>query len=275
MKTVLITGANGMLGQDAQVLLKKSGFNIIPTDVEELDITDKATVESFFENNQFDYVFHGAAYTNVDGAESNKELAFKINATGTENLAEFCKKYNRVLIYISTDYVFDGEKGSTYKPDDQTNPVNIYGLSKLKGEEAVQNTCDAYYIARTSWLYGHHGNNFVETMIKLGNERDLLTVVDDQIGCPTWTHALINGILTLIKEEKPFGIYHVCGTGKTSWYRFTKKIFEFMDIKTAVEPVTTDKFPRPAQRPKFSAMENDKICPPWEESLQQYLKMRK
>ena len=151
------------------------------------------------------------------------------------------------------------------------NPINNYGLTKYEGEEAVRSFCEKYYIARTSWLYGHHGKNFVETMISL-KDKDVLKVVDDQIGCPTWTVELANGILKLL--NKPYGTYHVCGSGHTSWYGFAKEIFRLMDLKVNIQPCATDEFPRPAKRPAYSVMDNDKICRQWEAALKDYLDLR-
>jgi dTDP-4-dehydrorhamnose reductase len=235
---VLVTGAKGMLGQDLCPILEDCDFDVIETDIDSMDITDLESVKKVISKNKPDIVIHCAAYTNVDKAEEDKETAYKINAEGTKNIAEVCKEKNITLIYISTDYVFDGTKKGKYLPDDKPCPINVYGDSKLKGEEAVKK-CEKYYITRTSWLYGHHGKNFVETMISLKDKPEL-KVVDDQIGCPTWTVELANGIVKLITEEMPFGIYHVCGSGHTSWYGFAKKIFELCDLKVNLKPCTTD-----------------------------------
>ena len=194
-----------------------------------------------------------------------------INVTGTENIAETCGKSGITLVYISTDYVFDGTKNSPYRPDDRTNPVNNYGMTKYEGEEAVRSLCEKYYIARTSWLYGHHGRNFVETMLSLSDKPEI-KVVDDQIGCPTWTVELANGIVKLL--SKPYGTYHVCGSGATSWYGFAREVFVQSGLKVNLLPCTTDEFPRPAKRPQYSVMENDGICRNWQAALRDYLKLR-
>ena len=269
---VLVTGANGMLGQDLCPILEDEGYEVIETDINNLDITDSDTVNKVISDNKPDIVIHCAAYTNVDGAEADLETATKINCTGTENLARVCGKNNITLVYISTDYVFDGTSIEPYKPNDKTNPINNYGLTKLNGEKAVQKYCEKYYIARTSWLYGIHGKNFVETMISLANKSEL-KVVDDQVGCPTWTVELCRGIIKLL-TEKPFGIYHVCGGGKTSWYEFAKTIFEKSNLDVNLKPCSTDEFPRPAKRPKYSAMDNDGICRNWKLALKDYLSLR-
>ena len=269
---ILVTGAKGMLGQDLCPILEDEGYEVIETDIDNLDITNSENTENVLSSHKPNYVIHCAAYTNVDKAEEDEVNAFKINAQGTKNIANACKKLGITLIYISTDYVFDGEKKGKYLPSDKTNPQNVYGKSKLAGEEYVK-TCDKYYIARTSWLYGHHGKNFVETMLSLKN-KDELKVVDDQIGCPTWTVELAKGIVELIEEEPPYGIYHICGSGKTSWFGFAKKIFELMNIEVNLKPCTTAEFPRKAKRPQNSIMENEGICRNWETALKEYLELR-
>ena len=269
---ILVTGANGMLGQDLCPILQDEGFEVIETDIDTLDITNIKNVEDVLNSKKPDYVIHCAAYTNVDKAEEDIETAHKINVTGSENLSKICKKYDITLVYISTDYVFDGTKKEKYLPADKTNPQSVYGKTKLEGEKAVQQ-CEKYYITRTSWLYGHHGKNFVETMISL-KDKDEIKVVDDQVGCPTWTVELANGIVKLIEEKAPYGIYHVCGSGKTSWYGFAKKIFELCGYKVNLQPCTTSEFPRPAKRPAYSVMENNKICRNWETALKEYLELR-
>ena len=271
---VLVTGAGGMLGQDLCPLLEDEGSDVIETRSKTMDITDKEKVLEVFAEQAPDLVIHCAAYTNVDGAEEDFETALLINEKGTENVAIAAEKADIPIVYISTDYVFDGTADKPYKPDDKPNPVDNYGLSKLKGEEAVKKHCKKHYIIRTSWLYGHHGKNFVETMISLGKKMPEVRVVDDQVGCPTWSVALSEAIIKLLEDEADFGTYHVCGSGKTSWYGFTKEIFKLAGIKTPVIPVTTAEFPRPAKRPAYSVMENGGICPDWKVSLRQYMELR-
>jgi dTDP-4-dehydrorhamnose reductase len=268
---ILVTGANGMLGQDLCPILEDSGFEVFETDINNLDITNSQMVEDVLSENRPDIVVHCAAYTNVDKAEEDLKTAELINVTGTENIAETCAKLGITLVYISTDYVFDGTGDKPYLPTDRTNPINNYGMTKFEGEEVVRSLCEKYYIARTSWLYGHHGKNFVETMLSLA-EKPELKVVDDQVGCPTWTVELSNGIVELF--SKPFGTYHVCGSGKTSWYGFAKEIFEQSKLNVNLKPCTTDEFPRPAKRPKYSVMENDGICRDWKIALKDYLLLR-
>ncbi len=268
---ILVTGANGMLGQDLCPILEDVGAFVIETDVDTLDITNSSIVHQALSDIRPDLVIHCAAYTNVDKAEEDLETASQINATGTENLAKTCGELGITLIYISTDYVFDGTGLAPLTPDDKTNPINSYGLTKLQGEEAVRKYCEKYYIARTSWLYGIHGKNFVETMLSL-RDKEELKVVDDQIGCPTWTVELANGILKLL--QKPYGTYHVCGSGQTSWYGFAKEIFKQSNLSVNLLPCTTEEFPRPAKRPKYSVMNNDGLCRKWEVALHDYLQLR-
>lgn len=271
MKT-LVTGANGMLGQDLCPILEDAGMFVIETDVHNLDILDGERVFQVLKEIHPDLVIHCAAYTNVDKAEEDLQGAEAINVTGTENVAEACGKLGITMVYISTDYVFDGTKKESYTTDDKPNPLNNYGQTKYEGEEAVRSLCEKYYVARTSWLYGHHGKNFVETMLKLAEDGKEIKVVDDQIGCPTWTCELANGILKLL--SKPYGTYHVCGSGKTSWYGFAKEIFEQAGVDAKLSPCTTDEFPRPAKRPAHSVMDNQKICRNWQAALHDYLQLR-
>ena len=276
MAKILVTGARGMLGQDLCPILEDNGYEVVETDVDTLNITDFDIVKKVLEIEKPDIVIHCAAYTNVDKAEEDLEIATNINVKGTENLAKYCGKHDITLVYISTDYVFDGTKEGAYTPDDKPNPINNYGLTKYKGELAVQKYCKKFYIARTSWLYGIHGKNFVKTMISL-KSRPKLKVVDDQVGCPTWTVELANGIVRLLTEE-PFGIYHICGSGKTSWYGFAKKIFELISTEDnkeglTLKPCTTEEFPCPAKRPHNSVMDNKGYCRKWETALKDYIKL--
>ena len=195
-----------------------------------------------------------------------------INSTGTENVAKICGENDITMVYISTDYVFAGDKKEAYLPDDKTNPINNYGLTKLEGELAVQKYCSKYFIARTSWLYGLYGKNFVETMLSLADKSEL-KVVNDQVGCPTWTVELAGGILKLL-QTKEYGTYHVCGSGQTSWYEFAKEIFKQANLNVNLKPCTTEEFPRLAKRPLCSVMFNNNICRDWKEALKDYFKLR-
>lgn len=269
---VLITGAKGMLGQDLCPTLEDLGCFLIETDIDILDITKKEDVEDFVSKAHPDLIIHLAAYTNVDRAEEEEEKAELINAVGTENVALAASKIDVPLIYISTDYVFDGTKNSPYLPTDPTNPINAYGRTKLKGEELVQKHCKKYYIARTSWLYGMYGKNFVDTMLSL-KDKEELKVVDDQWGTPTWTMDLAGALMKLL--TKPYGIYHLSGGGKpTTWYNFAKTIFELSNLEVNLKPCTTEEFKRPANRPKYSVMDNDKMLRDWKLALKDYLSLK-
>ena len=270
---ILVTGANGMLARDLCPMLEDADFEVIETTRNELDVTDELQVRRVISDVKPDYVIHCAAYTNVDKAEEEPEIAELVNAKSAEYIAKACNSNNAVMIYISTDYVFDGTKNTPYVPDDTTNPTGAYGLSKLHGEEAVRKFCPAHYIIRTSWLYGHHGKNFVETMISLA-EKTELKVVDDQVGCPTWTVDLSDAIISFIDEEPPFGTYHACGAGSTSWYGFAKEIFDLMSLNVNLIPCTTEEFPRPAKRPAYSVMDNEGLLRDWKQALQEYIELR-
>ena len=270
---VLVTGSKGMLGQDLCPILKNANYTVIETDIDTLDITKLDEVERIISTENPDIVIHCAAYTNVDKAEEDIETARLINFVGTENIAKACAKNDCTMVYISTDYVFAGNGTEPYKPTDETAPLNNYGLTKWEGEEAVRKYCPKHYITRTSWLYGHHGKNFVETMISLSDDKEL-KVVNDQVGCPTWTVELANGIIKLIGSQKEYGIFHICGSGQTSWYGFAKEIFEQIGAKANLIECTTDEFKRPANRPKYSVMNNEKYCRDWKVALRDYLALR-
>lgn len=270
---ILVTGAKGMLGQDLCPILEDEGYEVFETDIENLDITNFEQVNDVLSEIKPSVVIHCAAYTNVDKAEEDIETAKLINVIGTENIAKASANINATMIYISTDYVFDGSKEEPYLPTDKANPLNNYGLTKFEGEEAVRKNCPKHYITRTSWLYGIHGRNFVETMISL-KDKEELKVVDDQIGCPTWTVELANGIVELLDDKADFGTYHICGSGKTSWYDFAKEIFELEGLDVNLKPCTTEDFPRPAKRPKYSVMDNNGLCRNWKSALKDYLALR-
>jgi len=271
-KKVLVTGANGMLGQDLCPILEDNGYDVVETDVDIMDITNPISIEKMFSAEKPEIVIHCAAYTNVDKAEEDIDTARLINSIGTENIAKACKKYDSTMVYISTDYVFDGHGTKPYQPLDKTAPLNNYGLTKWEGEEAVRNNLEKYYICRTSWLYGHYGRNFVETMLSLADKPEL-KVVDDQVGCPTWTVDLSDAIVKIL-NKKPYGTYHTCGGGNTSWYGFAKEIFKQAGLNVNLVPCTTDEFPRPAKRPLYSVMDNSGICRDWKEALKGYMALR-
>lgn len=270
---VLVTGADGMLGSDLCPMLEDAGFDVIETTINELDVTDELNVRKVISDVKPDVVVHCAAYTNVDKAEEEPDIAERINALATKYVAQACKKNNAVLVYISTDYVFNGKKNTPYEPTDETAPINVYGRTKLDGELEVKKNCDKYYILRTSWLYGHHGKNFVETMINLAKNSEV-KVVDDQTGCPTWTVDLSDAIISFIDEEPPYGIYHACGAGSTTWYGFAKEIYNKMNLDVNLLPCATEDFPRPAKRPKYSIMDNNGLLRDWKLALNEYIELR-
>ena len=272
MTKILVTGANGMLGKDLCPILEQNNYTVIKTNSQIMDITDFELTNKVISEQKPDIIIHCAAYTNVDKAQEDFETAKQINSTGTENLAQICNTKGLPILYISTDYVFDGTKQTPYTPDDEPNPINNYGLTKYYGEQAIQKFCKKYYIIRTSWLYGIHGKNFVETMLSLAAKPEL-KVVNDQTGCPTWTVDLSNGIIKLLKNEI-YGIFHICSSGETTWYGFAKEIFNQCKLEVNLKPCTTEEFPRPAKRPKYSVMDNANICGNWKNGLQKYLKLR-
>ena len=269
---VLVTGAKGMLGQDLCPVLEDKGYEVIETGRADLDVTNSEQVNAYLDKTLPAFVIHCAAYTAVDKAEEEQNKAALVNAYGTENIAKYCGKYEIPLIYISTDYVFDGKKKTPYEPDDKTNPINTYGLSKLKGEEAVKKYCQKFYIVRTSWLYGHYGDNFVEKILTAAKNNKRNKAADDQIGSPTWTMDLAEGILKLL--DKPYGIYHVCGGGEVSRYEFVNEILKQSAITADVEPCKTKDFHSLAQRPLYSAMNNARILRNWKSALKDYLELR-
>lgn len=274
---ILITGANGMLAKAVKNELKEE--ELICTDIANLDITNIQNVRRFIQENKPKYIINCAAYTAVDKAEEDVETARKVNAIGPENLAIVAKEEQSTLIHISTDYVFSGDKSveEEYTETEEKHPTTVYGITKLEAEEAIISSSDKYYIFRTAWLYGD-GNNFVRTMLKLGQENQAISVVADQYGSPTYAVDLANIIHQAIQKKMPYGIYHATNQGYTTWYEFTKKIFKIAKIDCRVKPVTTEEFPRPAKRPKNSQLSKEKLLkegikvPDYENALERYLK---
>ena len=281
MTKILVTGSNGQLGSELKVLEKEfAQFEFVFTDVAELDLTDEAAIEKACAELKPAFLLNCAAYTAVDKAETDLELATKINATASKYLAEASKKHGAKLIQVSTDYVFDGTAHTPYTEDVPTSPDSAYGRTKLEGEQLVQENCDDYMIIRTSWLYSSFGNNFVKTMIRLGTERDELGVIFDQIGTPTYAADLAKAIMDCVvgidSEEVSdwAGIYHYSNEGVCSWYDFAKEIFRQEGIECNVRPIETVEYPTPANRPHYSVMNKKKIkstfgitIPHWVESL--------
>jgi dTDP-4-dehydrorhamnose reductase len=252
---VIITGANGQLGHDVVKLLLSFPWEIYAFGREELDITDADLVSEKLTEIQPNVIIHAAAYTQVDQAESDEENAYLVNAYGTRNLVVAADRLQAKFCYISTDYVFNGQATSPYKEYDQTSPLGVYGKSKYAGEELVKTLCSKYFIVRTSWVYGLYGNNFVKTMLRLAQEKSELGVVNDQVGSPTYTVDLANFLVDLVQTEK-YGVYHASNTGTCTWYEFAKAIFDEAGVQINVNPLTTEDFPRPAPRPKYSVMDH-------------------
>jgi dTDP-4-dehydrorhamnose reductase len=251
---VLIIGSDGMLGHDLVDILSAEN-EISTTTIHTLDITDiEKTIETV-KNINPDVVVHAAAFTDVDASESDPDLVYKVNSLGTRNVAVACRLTGSAMVYICTDYVFDGKKSSPYYEYDTTNPLSVYGKSKLQGELYVRDILDKFYIVRTSWLYGFHGQNFVTTMLKLAETKDNISVVADQIGSPTYTVDLATAISKLIKKPS-YGIYHITNSEHCSWYEYAREIFEIAGVDVKLKLVTTEEFPRPASRPKYSVLEN-------------------
>jgi len=262
MTNVLVTGGNGQLASCIKDVERKyDNLNFIYTDYLELNICDLNQVKVFLKTHtQIDYCINCAAYTAVDNAETEADKAFEINAIGAKNLAVVCKEYGVVLIHVSTDFVFDGKKTEPYTETDSTNPISVYGLSKLQGEVEISKVLQEYFIIRTSWLYSEHGNNFMKTMLKLAETRDEIGVVSDQIGSPTYAGDLAECIIHVIKQKsKNYGTYHYSNEGIASWYDFAKAIFDFSNIKIKVNPIKTEAYPTPAKRPVFSVLDKSKI----------------
>ncbi|MBX7076080.1 MAG: dTDP-4-dehydrorhamnose reductase [Methanobacteriaceae archaeon] len=252
---ILITGASGMLGYDLQETLKN--HELILFNSKTLDITNKQIVNEKIGKIEPDIVINAAAYTNVDACEKNYDDAYKVNALGPKNLAKVCKELDIPLVHISTDYVFNGEKNTPLKEEDEIGPKTAYGKTKLEGEIFIQETCNKYFIIRTAWLYGCNGNNFVKTMLELAKNNNEINVVNDQVGSPTYTFDLAIAISKII-ETDDYGIYHLTNSGSCSWYEFSKEIFKLSNINIKVNPVSTEEFPRPAPRPKYSVLSDEK-----------------
>ena len=274
---IIVTGAKGQLGYDVVLQLKKCGHITIEADLPELDITNRSAVEAFFQTHKPDGVIHCAAYTNVDGAESEKELCEKINYIGTKNIAECCKKHSAKLIYISTDYVFDGKGNDPFETDAATAPCNFYGKTKLMGEKAVTEICDKYFIVRISWVFGSNGKNFVKTMLRLSKERNELTVVCDQVGSPTYTPDLATLLSDMIETEK-YGIYHATNEGFCSWAEFAAEIMKLSGAETKIIPVASSEYKTVAIRPSNSRMSKKSLdnagfdrLSEWQNALERFL----
>ena len=306
---ILITGACGMLGRDLVEALSKE-YEVVGLDIKspksnvqspksvkfvEADITNKEEIIKAICDVKPDIVIHAAAYTNVDGCEKNPDLAYRVNGTGTQNVVLACKECKAIIAYISTDFVFDGEKKEPYLESDKPNPLSVYGKSKLEGERHISSLLDRYFIIRTSWLFGKHGKNFVNTILKLAKEKKELKVVNDQVGSPTYTKDLAYAIKKLLTDYRSFtplegkaslmgpitnyGIYHISNSGSCSWYEFAQEILRVMGYELRVKGISSEGLNRPARRPRFSVLDNSRyikiIGEPlksWQEALREYLK---
>ena len=276
---VLVTGAKGQLGYDVMNELAKGGYEGIGVDVQEMDITDAQAVDRVITESGADKVIHCAAYTAVDAAEDNVDLCRKVNAQGTENIAKVCKKLDIPMLYLSTDYVFDGEGTRPWEPDDKRDPLNVYGQTKYEGELAIEENLDKYFIVRIAWVFGVNGKNFIKTMLKLAENHDTITVVNDQVGSPTYTYDLSRLLVDMIETDK-YGRYHATNEGLCTWYEFAVEIFRQAGISVNVVPVTSEEFQAKAKRPHNSRLNKDKLdemgfkrLPSWQDALSRYLKI--
>ena len=276
---VLVTGVKGQLGYDVVKDLKKRGHEPIGVDREEMDLMNNDAIREFIMNTRPEAIIHCAAFTAVDKAEEEVEVCYQVNAEATKVIAECAKELDITLIYISTDYVFDGTKEGEYVETDVPNPINVYGASKLLGEQYVQQLLEKYYIVRISWVFGENGNNFIKTMRRLGSERDELNIIHDQVGSPTYT-ADLAPLLVDMMETNNYGIYHATNEGTCSWFEFANEIFKQSNIEVKTNPITTDQYPTAAKRPMNSRMSKDKLTefgfallPSWEEALNNYLNL--
>lgn len=278
MMKVLVTGYKGQLGYDVVNELEKRGHEAIGVDVEEMDITDAAVVKRVITDTAPDAVIHCAAYTAVDAAEDQEELCRKVNAFGTENIAKVCGDLDIKMMYISTDYVFDGQGERPWEPDDPRDPMNVYGQTKYEGELAVEKHVKKFFLVRIAWVFGVNGKNFIKTMLRLGEERGEVGVVADQIGSPTYTYDLARLLADMIETEH-YGRYHATNEGLCSWYEFAVEIFRQAGMdQVKVNPLTSDQFPAKAKRPMNSRMSKEKLdekgfqrMPSWQDALSRYL----
>lgn len=278
MKTILVTGANGQLGLCLQELSKLySEINFVFSSSKELDITNEESVNSVFEKYNFDFCINCAAYTAVDVAETEKEKATDVNVLGAEILVKACSDNNTKFIHVSTDFVFDGTSNIPYTENDETNPLSVYGKTKLEGEKVIQESLEEFFILRTSWLYSEYANNFMKTMLRLGAERSELGIISDQIGSPTYAKDLARVIVKIIESNSnEYGVYHYSNEGVASWYDFAKAIFDLSNTEVIVNAIPTSSYPTPAERPHYSVLDKSKLkknlsikIPYWRDSLKE------
>ena len=274
---VLVTGVKGQLGFDVVNELTKRGIEAVGVDIEEMDITDSASVDRVIKEVAPDAVIHCAAYTAVDAAEDNEDVCRKVNADGTRNIAEVCKELDIKMIYISTDYVFSGQGERFWEPEDEREPQSVYGQTKYEGELAVQELLEKYFIVRIAWVFGINGKNFIKTMLNLAKTRDTVTVVNDQFGSATYTYDLAKLLVDMVQTEK-YGVYHATNEGICSWYEFACAIFKEAGIEMNVLPISSAEYAAKAKRPYNSRMSKDKLeengfdrLPTWQDALKRYL----
>lgn len=275
---VLVTGVKGQLGHDVMDELSKRGIDSIGVDIDEMDITDALSVDKVLKEANPDAVIHCAAYTAVDAAEDNVDLCRRVNADGTQNIADICKELDCKMVYISTDYVFDGEGTRPWEPDDERHPLNVYGQTKYEGELAVENTLEKYFIVRIAWVFGVNGKNFIKAVLNKAKTTDTLTVVEDQFGSPTYTYDLARLLVDMVETDK-YGFYHATNEGICNWYEFACEIFRQAGVKVTVVPVSSSEYPAKAKRPSNSRMSKEKLTlngfeklPSWQDALKRYLK---
>ena len=275
---VLVTGVKGQLGYHVVQELEKRNHTAIGVDIDEMDITDAQETRRVIEGSNVEAVIHCAAYTAVHAAEDHVELCRKVNVDGTRNIAKVCGEGCKKMIYISTDYVFDGEGTRPWKPDDPVvQPLNVYGQAKYDGEQEVRRYVKKYFIVRTEWVFGENGHNFINTMLRLGKKNGKVGVVADQIGSPTYTKDLAVLLVDMAETDK-YGIYHASNEGYCSWYEFTKEIFRQAGMQVEVQPLTSEEYPAKAKRPHNSRLDKSKLTeagfhllPSWQDALQRYL----
>lgn len=278
---IFVTGVKGQLGHDVVNELTKRGIESVGVDIEEMDITDPVSVDKVIKDAAPDAVIHCAAYTAVDAAEENEELCRKVNAEGPQNIANVCKELDIKMVQISTDYVFGGEGTHFWKPEDACEPQSVYGRTKYDGELAVRNTLEKYFIVRIAWVFGINGKNFVKTMLNLSKTHDIIRVVNDQFGSPTYTYDLARLLVDMVLTDK-YGIYHATNEGTCSWYEFACAIFKEAGVNVNVLPVTTAEYGAKAKRPANSRMDNNKLTengfeklPAWQDALARYVALLK
>ena len=278
---IIVTGSRGQLGSDVTAQLKTEGIEVIEASLPEIDITDSKAVENLVAESRADGVIHCAAYTNVDLAESEKELCRKINVDGTLNIARSCRNHDIPLLFTSTDYVFSGEGNTPFETDSEKAPCNFYGESKLGGENAVIENCDKYFILRISWVFGENGKNFVKTMLRLAETKSEINVVADQIGSPTYTKDLAVLICQMIKTDK-YGVYHATNEGFCSWADFAEKIMEYSDLPVKINRISSDEYKSAAVRPLNSRLSKKSLdkagfcrLPDWHDALKRFLSTEK